>query len=329
MPSTMTHTYFGIDVINKLPQKYQYIIKDNKNNFKLFCQGPDPFMFYHFFIGKKALEGKEKQSNMHSKKTKSFFINTIKYIYEKKYNKHPQIMSYLYGYICHYYLDMYTHPYIYYKTGIFKKNDKSTYQYNGQHQKMEYIIDLYMIEKREKTNPNTFKIHNNIFNITPFSKELTSLINTTLEKTYNYHNTAKLYYKSSKYMKTFFRLFNYDPHGIKHKIYKTIDKITKDSTINLEELSLHQEYKTKLPYYLNTEHKKWYYPWNNKEHFTTSFQDLYSIALKEATTTIIQITEMLENNTWNEELLNNIFKDLSYVTGKPCNQKLEMKYFEQ
>ena len=57
-------------------------------------------------------------------------------------------MSYLYGYICHYYLDLYTHPLIYYKSGSFKKDDKNTYKYNGVHQEIEYAIDLYFINNK-------------------------------------------------------------------------------------------------------------------------------------------------------------------------------------
>ena len=319
MPSTMTHTYLGIDVINNLPIEYQ---KKLNNNFKLFCQGPDPYMFYHFFIGNK---GKNIQSKMHTQKTKDFFINTIKYIYDNDYVNNQEIMSYLYGYICHYYLDLQTHPLINYQSGIFKNNDKETHNYNGLHQKIEYQIDLYMIEQREKIKPSKFKIHKNIFQIKKFSKELINLINTTLKQTYNYHNAAKLYYSSAHYMKQFFKIFNYDPYGIKHNIYKILDKITPNSIINTEELSFHQKYNKK---HLNLNHEKWYYTWDNTKYQTESFNDLYQIALNNATNTIIKITNMLKENTWNEKLLNELFQDLSYITGLPCNTKIKMKYFK-
>lgn len=321
MPSTMTHTYFGKDVIKKLSKEYLSLID---SNFYLFCQGPDPYMFNHFLLDKKSVSI---QSNMHSNKTKDFFINTIKNIYENKYFTHPEIMSYLYGYICHYYLDLQTHPYIYYKSGLFKKNDKSTYQYNGQHQKMEYIIDLYMIEKREKTNHNQFRIDKKIFSLKKFSKELSELINLTLNQTYSYQNMSTLYYHSAIYMKLFYRFFNYDPHGIKQKIYKIWDKITPPSIIKLEELSFHQNYNEYI-HYLNLEHNKWYYPWDNTKYFTTSFEDEYNIALENATNTIIKVTEMLKKDTWDQTLLNTLFQDLSYTTGLPCKKKLKMKYFE-
>ena len=37
MPSSMTHTYFGLDVYKKLNKNYQLKINNNLEYFKLFC----------------------------------------------------------------------------------------------------------------------------------------------------------------------------------------------------------------------------------------------------------------------------------------------------
>ena len=110
MPSTMTHTYFANDVYNKLPTNCQNKINNKLENYKLFAQGSDPFMFYHFFLGKKAKYSMEIQRKMHTTKTRDFFINTIKYIHNNNLINNQEAMPYLYGYICHYYLDLNT-PY--------------------------------------------------------------------------------------------------------------------------------------------------------------------------------------------------------------------------
>lgn len=51
----MTHTYFSIDIYNKIPSKYKKNIT-NLEELNLFSQGTDPFMFYNLFIGKNAKE---------------------------------------------------------------------------------------------------------------------------------------------------------------------------------------------------------------------------------------------------------------------------------
>ena len=149
MPSSMTHTYFGLDVYNKLNTQSKEKISNSLEYFKLFSQGSDPFMFYNFLLGKKAKMYSDVQGIIHTKKTREFFITTIKYIHENNLSNNPDVMAYLYGYICHYFLDLYTHPFIYYKSGKFKKEDKNTYKYNGLHQTIEYAIDLYFINKND------------------------------------------------------------------------------------------------------------------------------------------------------------------------------------
>lgn len=327
IPSSMTHTYFGIDVYNNLPIKYQSKISNNLEHLKLFSQGSDPFMFYHFFIGKKAKQIKQIQIKIHQEKTQDYFINIIKYIHENSLQNNPEIITYLYGNICHYFLDLYTHPLIYYKSGIFKSNDKSTYKYNGLHQQIEYAIDLYFIKKNEQIVPRKFKIHNQIFNITSLSPELKRLIVNSVGKTHSITNSDNKYLKSIKYMRLFFYIANYDPYKIKLKLYKIIDKITPKKIIKLKELSFANIYPN-INDYLNLNNKQWFYPWDNTILHTSSFIDLYNQAKNDTIKTIKEVTELLEDKILDINRTKKIFPDLSYLTGKPCNQKLRLKYFE-
>ena len=128
-------------------------------------------------------------------------------------------------------------------------------------------------------------------------------------------------------MKLFFKYINYDPTGIKQSLYKLIDKRTKENTIRLEELSYHHNFETNLSY-LNLNHQPWHDPWDITKKHTTSFFDLYNLALEETIQAITKVTTQLENKEINERELNILFKDLSYVTGIPCKEKVKMKYFE-
>ena len=125
MPSSITHGYFALDVLDKLENKYiKYI---DKELLKAFGQGPDPLYFYNLATLSK---GKYIRNNypelLHNYKTKNFFITLIKEIKERKLEKNKQTISFLYGFICHYALDTTIHPYILYKTGIYNKNQKET-----------------------------------------------------------------------------------------------------------------------------------------------------------------------------------------------------------
>lgn len=327
MPSSMTHTYFGIDVYNKLDKKCKNKIKTSMEYFKLFCQGSDPFMFYNFFIGKKAKEISQLQYIMHTDKTREFFIKTIKYIHNNKLNNNSAIMAYLYGYICHYYLDLYTHPFIYYKGGKFNKKDKNTYKYNGIHQRIEYAIDIYFIEKREKIKANEFKIYKEIYDVHNLNLDLKNIIDATIQDVYDINEASKIYEDCIKYMRAFFRLASYDRYGVKLKVYRIIDRLTPNSIIKIQELSYSNKYKN-INDYLNLDNKIWYCPWDKTKSYKSSFLDLYNRALDKSVKTIAEVTKMLESEQLNNDKLERLFQDLSYATGLKCDEKVIYKYFE-
>lgn len=327
MPSSMTHTYFGKDVYKNLTPQCQNIIKNDLEYFKLFCQGSDPFMFYHFMIGKKSQKIRNIQSLMHKNKTQDFFISTIKYIHDNKLNNNAKVMSYLFGYICHYYLDMYIHPYIYYKGGIYKKNNKNTYKYNGLHQKIEYAIDLYLIEKREKIKPSKFKVYKEIFNVNSLDDELKNIINYSIGNIYNIDNPSYYYEKSIKDMRHFFKYVNQDRYGIKIHLYRLFDYIMHDKFIKIEELSFSNVYK-EIDDYLNINKKSWCCPFDNKIQYNTSFFDLYDEALKNSVNSIQSIVKLLHNKNLDEKKLKEIFKNLSFTTGIDCEKNVKLQYFE-
>lgn len=325
MPSSITHAYFSIDLYNKLPKKCQERI--DLDYLKMFTQGSDPFMFYNFFIGKKSKTISNIQYTNHTKKTNMFFKNNINYIIDNNLNNNKEILSYLYGYISHYYLDLYTHPFIYYKSGIFNKKDKSTYKYNGLHQGYEYLIDLYFINKRQNLAYYKFKPHKFLFNKIDISKELSRLIDNTFDETYHLKNTASYYKKSLNDMYLFYKYINYDPYSYKLFIYELVDKLTSPSMIKISELSFHNKLDN-INYILNLDNLEWCLPWDNKKKSNMSFNGLYKLALDEAIKTIIKLDEILEKKKLDNKLIDSLFTNLSLATGLNCNKKVTMKYFE-
>ena len=325
MPSSITHAYFGIDVYNKLSKKHKKNI--DLNYLKIFSQGSDPFLFYNLFIGKKAKEINSIQEIIHTQKTNLFFKNTIKYIIKNNLTDNKEIITYLYGYISHYYLDLYTHPYIYYKSGIFNKKDKSTYKYNAIHQKYEYLIDLYFISKNEKIPYYKFKPHKFLFTTKKISNTLEELIDTTMYETYKYQNLSTYYNKSLKHMYFFYKHINYDPYSYKLIAYSLIDKITKKNTTKLKELSFHNKLDN-INSILNNNKETWCLPWNKSKSYKTSFIELYNRAIDDTINTITKLAEMFETKKINNSLIDTLFPNKSLTTGINCNINVIMQYFE-
>ena len=327
MPSTMTHCYFAEDIYDKINNNSRKRINGQTSKLLTFSMGTDPFMFYHFFIGKKNKEIANIQKIVHTEKTNEYFYNIITYIIENDLTKDKEVISFLYGMICHYFLDKNIHPFVYYKSGIFDKNNNSTYKYNTLHHKIEYAIDIYMIKKREKEYYSSFKFYDKIFNVWKLSNKLSKLINNVFSQTYEIENASKTYIKSIKYMYWFNRLFNYDKYGIKRKIYTLIDNITGPKHLKITVLSYYNS-DDNISNYLNLKKEKWNHPGNLTEVYNYSFIDLYNISLKECTECINDLNIILDRKQMDKNIFNKHFKDLSYVSNKKWNKNIELKYFE-
>lgn len=327
MPSSMTHCYFCEDVYKKCNKNIKSNLKNNINFFKVFGQGPDPYFFYDFHLTKKSKEIHKINDAMQHTNVNKHFISLINYINKKNYYYNSQVMSYLYGQICHFVLDSTVHPYIIYYTGIYKENKPSTFKYNGLHEEMEYYIDCYMIWQREKIMPKNFKIYKYLFNISDFNSELLTTIDDVTYVVYGFQNVGNIYYKSILDMKKFYHIFNYDKYGIKKIIYSLMDFICRDRCIRKKELSFNVNPNSKL-YYLNNEKNTWNHPCDISEKYNLSFFEIYDLALIKAVNIINTVDDMLNRKKIDNNKLEKLFGNLHYGTGKDCNLKLTYKYFK-
>ena len=324
MPASFTHACFANDIYDQLPIGLKKLLIDDKTNLRMFSQSTDPFIFYKLY-NKKAAKMRGFQSFFHMNKSQDFFINLINYIKYNNYYQNKEIMAFLYGFISHYVLDSTIHPFIYYKTGKVKKDDPSTYKYQNGHEYMENFLDIYLIKQRKHTNPYKYKFYDYCFNIKPFSRELKEVMDYTFKETFNFNNFSKHYYQALKDMYFCLKHFRYDKYGHKMFIYKTFDKLTKPNTFKLEAISYYRPLKDENDY-LNLDHKIWCHPCLKREKQQESFIELYSIALKEALRIIKDVNSYLKGTRKVD--LKKVFKNLSYLTGKDCNNKNKVKYFE-
>ncbi len=321
MPASVTHAYFAKDVYDVLPKE----IKSNLSvdRCRMFGQSTDAFMFYNLFSlfpGKKI---RKFQYYFHTNHTQSFFIHLLEYMRDN--DIHDQdTYSFLVGFICHYVLDSTLHPFVVYKTGYMEKGKPSTYQYNNMHAFMETFIDNDMIRRREKTNPYQFDIGKFCFQLKPFSNELNQAIRYSFLSTFEMDHMDKIYFKSLKQMKNALLFFRKDRYGIKKFGYKMVDKITPKWTYRFEAISYHYPLEDKNNY-LNSSHKLWRNPIQYNLTSNESFLDLYLKAIRKAKVIVCASFDYLDGK---EIDLEQIFPNISYVTGLDCNNHKELKYFE-
>lgn len=325
MAGTITHAYFALDLYDKLSIRSKELLIDYKEDLKLFAQNTDILFFYNITNLKKGKMVRNFGYRSQKIKTYEFFSTLINYI---KYNHHqynPQVIAYLYGMLSHYVLDSTMHPYIIYKTGNFKKEDKSTYKYNHLHNEMESYFDNFLLTIRDGINPHKFKCHQFCFNIDSFHQELIEVMDFTYKEVFGITDFHKYYLQASKQMKFFYRVFRYDPTGIKKAFYQIIDFIFPKSFLRKVPLSYHINKKDKK-WFLNLEHDRWYNPTDKRTKSNESILELYTKALGKTTNMIQEINQFFY---YDKKInLKKVIGNLSYETGKDCDKERELKYFE-
>ncbi len=314
MAGTITHAFFADDVYKKLNNNLKLNLKDYKNNLRTFAQGHDIFGF----------SNKNESNEFHNNNSKDFFINTINYIKNNNLNKNYEVLSYLYGYICHYVLDKNIHPFVKYKTGNYVKGYKNTKKYRCKHSDMETYLDSYMIYKNIKFDPWKFKTQKYCLEPTKFSKTLNNVIDYSFKSTFDYPNASKYYKQGIRRMHFLYPLLRNDKFGIKKKIYIFIDKITPKYSYKFSPISFYNKIGEK-DYYFNLEKKVWNHPMYKDEKYYTSIFDIYNDSIKETKKIIEEVDKYLNDKKVDLDI---IFDNSSFSTGKDCNDKTVQQFFE-
>lgn len=324
MASTITHAYFIIDVYDRMDISMKEFLFDKKDFLKTSAQSMDALFFYNITNLKKGKRVREFGHYFHEHEVYEFFKTLINYIKYNNYAGNSSVMAYLYGMISHYILDSTIHPFVIYKTGQFKKDDKTTYKYNHLHGRLETFFDNYLILVREEMKPSKFNCYN-FFDTSCFDDDLTDVINFTYKEVFGINNMSKFYIHAIKNMQFFYRIFRYDPYGVKVGFYRFIDFFKPKKYLKLDILSYNQPIKKHIDY-LNLEHKIWYNPTDKNIKSNKSLIELYTEALNTTVATIKKINEYIYDGKKTNLYLT--LKNNSYTTGRDCNTERELKYFE-
>ncbi len=301
MPSTVVHTYIGLDTLNKLNSKPKKIINNNVDNYKIYCQCTDILYFYHIFL----LFPNKVQNLGHEFHNKDVFNTFNLLINKNKSNKDKELFTFISGLITHYIADSHIHPYINHLESISSNTHFIT----------EAYLDNYFIKTRMKIDPKKYDNTKFIFNYTE-KNIIKECINEIFNKYFNYPNMGKKYYHALKEMKLFFKLARYDKYGIKRKIYKFIDLNPFKKLHRIEYISYHFD-TNRDNEFLNYNHDTWYNLDNRKITSSKSFSELYQEVIDVASDIINKLYDYIfENKDIN---IKELIKNNSYANGLPIS----------
>ena len=316
MPATYTHHVFTKDVYKNLDKKIQDKLCEVIPVFHLFGKSFDALLFGETKLGNYA----------HNHKVNLYFKSIIQYIRDNKLYDNSQVLAYLYGSISHYVLDSTVHPYVYYKTGKYDKNNKKTYIYKGKHDYLEFMIDAIIYSDRELKPIYKTNVGKEVFTKFTFNEELKKTIDYAFKNTFEKDNGFRIYNKSYRNYKFIYKHILVSRFGIKAFFYRLIDAT---NLVKIGKIRNFCYYVKKLDFsVLNLEHKKWNYPVDKKLSYHYSFYDLYDIAIEKTKKLINELNSILDKD---DKQINKVLREIgnnSYATGKNCDKNYQMKYFE-
>lgn len=323
MAGTITHFYFAKDVATKI--KKERDISLDWDLLYIFAQSMDPFHFYNLFLPflSDGIKKRGFSEIFHTQKTDDFFKELIRHIKHKNLYKDIYVRTFLYGLITHYVLDSSIHPYVEYKCGSFNPKDKNTYKYNAKHHEMETFLDTYML-KCDGKDPKSYKSYKILFNIDNINDTLIKVMDFVFKKVYKLDNFSKYYIKAIKDMKYSFRIFRYDPWGIKLVAYKTFDIISPKKILNSAFLSYNFKTNNEEKF-LNNKKESWLYPANEKMILNYSFDDIYKNSINKCVDIIYKIDDYFK---YGRRIDYRKLFSLSYVYGIDWKIKVEKKIYE-
>ena len=121
MPDIVMHTKFGAEVSERL------CLRVDRDIFNFGLLGPDPYLFYRFYLPPFRNSVNRYSSVMHRERTGDFLSELA-----RRATGDEAVFSYLAGFLCHYALDSCTHPYI---------NDKARHS-ALMHMAIEHRLDV-------------------------------------------------------------------------------------------------------------------------------------------------------------------------------------------
>ena len=186
MPDIVVHTRFGAQVLDRVPLD----IDRDVYNFGLL--GPDPYLFYRFYVPPFRHKVNRYSSVMHRTRTGEFLLELA-----RRSKAEREVFSYLCGFLCHYALDSSTHPYI---------NEKAENQIS-MHIAIEHRLDL---------------LSGGNVRIPPFLPEtLREPVGGAIEKIYGFENAWEKLKEGRRDMKPFYRIVT-DESGTLDRMAKKI-----------------------------------------------------------------------------------------------------------
>ena len=271
MPGFIAHLLFG-------QQTAAYSFSDHQTAFNLGLQGPDIF-FYH--IPAYTKYPKNIGNVMHSVSTGLFFKNLLESRYSfTKVDDLSVCDAYISGFIGHYTLDTWCHPFIYHFTHHFDNLDTQGKNYDfGVHVSYETDIDHMLIDQFKHCLPSQFDYAAQVRLSASEESVVVQLLFSAINLTYPEFGIKNSTIKGA--IHSFINLNHamHDPSGHKKALVARLEKLIVGCCFISAMVPSDTIIKNSDP--LNLSHSTWHNPWDESLVSSESFLERFNSASRE------------------------------------------------
>ena len=311
MPSNVTHYIFAEeikkDVASLVPG-----IRLSEAAFFYGTHGPDILFSYRAWRmawGGRTL--RETGSLLHHVSPSKMFALMKEYA-EKEPCDRELVLSYIYGFICHYALDRNTHPLIYavqkeFTSALHRENELSFIVHN----QIESNIDIILLKTRlGYSKPQFFNI-SDTFDPNPYViDEIASLLAYVVPQVIISDTDKKDFIYALRDIRTG-QVALHDSTGLKRKVISVIEKPFFKLTQGPLVSGLIRKHECDCLWdYMNDSHRQWTLPFDSRVKSTESFSELYNKAKADALRLISAF-----NGDDPQTAIREICGDMSFDTG--------------
>lgn len=320
MPGFITHLCFGQQAVSQIDNSaVRKNIKLHASSYGLGLQGPDIFFYFvPAYFSKKNIG-----SRMHSENVMLFFEALADARDSFKLQEDRDICdAYICGFMGHYTLDIWCHPYIYYRTNHFKAVEQRGGAFDfGNHVSLETDIDHVMLREFKGLRPTKFDYAAAVRPSDHESDVIATLLSYSINSTFSGVSLSKPFIKNAIRN---FAVLNHamcDPTGFKKHVVRRIEQVFFGCATISAMIPSDSKMKFKDP--CNKKHHHWSNPWNEESESCQSMFDLFSEATPEFLEKIDLYSKSTVKNIEKEDKLHyrnqllSLLSDLSYLSGLP------------
>lgn len=274
MPAAITHFYHAQRVLEQLKQEKEFSAL-NADAFVWGAQGPD-FLYCHRYLPWQQGEHlREYTAKLHLEKP-SRTLGTMRDFYNQQ-KPNGLLLSYIYGFLCHYSLDRTAHPFVNYGTqALLEENPELGEEFI--HNEIESALDVILLRYEKGALPVDFNLKRTVPKNAEVQSQIAALYADVLHRLFGASCSRPAILQATKDCQLLFGLLN-DRTALKKLIIKRIESKNGKHNVScyFREISEGDEYD-----YSNSLHADWQWPLNSIKIRNESFLELYEQAIQES-----------------------------------------------